>query len=101
MSCEAAVLWGAEQTTDDSPPQFLESDTRGWWRSQRVLYSDRYLAEVAREVGHDRFLRFWSSTEPVDTALAAALQMAVGEWAVRWQRRLLLRLTRGADRPQS
>ncbi|OLD04775.1 MAG: hypothetical protein AUI99_02355 [Gemmatimonadetes bacterium 13_1_40CM_3_69_22] len=101
MSCEAAVLWGAEETTDDSPPQFLESDTRGWWRSQRVLYSDRYLAEVAREVGHDRFLRFWSSTEPVDTALAAALKMPVGEWTVRWQRRFVPRLPLGAAPPTS
>ncbi len=101
MSCGAAVLWGAEETTDDSPPQFLESDTRGWWRSQRVLYSDRYLAEVAREVGHDRFLRFWSSTEPVDTALAAALKMPVGEWTVRWQRRFVPRLPLGAAPPTS
>src|SRR3989442_14324297 len=101
MSCGAAVLWGGEETTDDSPPQFLESDTRGWWRSQRVLYSDRYLAEVAREVGHDRFLRFWSSTEPVDTALAAALKMPVGEWTERWQRRLVPRLPLGPAAPLS
>src|SRR5256886_6034046 len=53
----------------DSLPRFLQSDPRGWWRGQRLLYSDRYLADVAREVGHDRFLRFWNSPDPVDTAL--------------------------------
>src|SRR5256886_14486627 len=85
----------------DSLPRFLQSDPRGWWRGQRLLYSDRYLADVAREVGHDRFLRFWNSPDPVDTALATALKMPVGEWTERWQRRFLPRLPPGAAAPFS
>ena len=77
------------------------SSDLGWWRGQRLLYSDRYLADVAREVGHDRFLRFWNSPEPVDTALAAVLKMPVGEWTERWQRRFVPRLPLGPAAPVS
>ncbi|PYO66735.1 MAG: hypothetical protein DMD69_12930 [Gemmatimonadetes bacterium] len=101
LSCRAAVLSGAEEASDDSLPRFLESDPRGWWRRQRLLYSDRYLADVVREVGHDRFLRFWNSTDPVDTALATALKMPVGEWTERWQRRFVPRLPLGPAAPFS
>jgi hypothetical protein len=101
LSCRAAVLSGAEGWTGDSLPRSLDSDPRGWWRRQRVLNSDRYLADVAREVGHDRFLRFWNSTEPVDTALATALKMPVGEWTARWQRRFVPRLPLGPAAPLS
>src|SRR5207247_1965782 len=94
-SCRAAVLSGAEEASGDSLPRFLESDPRWWWRGQRVLYSDRYLADVVREVGPDRFLRFWNSPEPVDTALATALKTPVGEWTERWQRRFVPRLPLG------
>src|SRR5207253_9216453 len=98
-SCRAAVLSGAAEWTGDSLPRFLESDPRAWWRGQRLLFSDRYLADVVREVGHDRFLRFWSSTEPVDTALATALKTPVGEWTERCQRRLVPRLRPGPAPP--
>ena len=100
-SCRAAVLAGADEWTGDSLPRFLDSDPRAWWRGQRLLFSDRYLADVVREVGHDRFLRFWSSTEPVDTALATALKTPVGEWTERWQRRLVPRLPLGPAAPLS
>jgi len=66
-----------------------------------VLNSDRYLADVAREVGHERFLRFWNSPDPVDTALATALKMPVGEWTERWQRRFVPRLPLGPAAPLS
>ena len=101
LSCRAGVLSGAEAATDDSLPRFLESEPRRWWWGQRVLYSDRYLADVAREVGHDRFLRFWNSPDPVDTALATALKMPVGEWTERWQRRFVPRLPLGPAAPVS
>jgi len=101
MSCRAGVLSGAEQASDDSPPRFLDSDPGRWWWGQRVLYSYRYLADVAREVGHERFLRFWNSPEPVDTALATALKMPVGEWTERWQRRFVPRLPLGPAAPVS
>ena len=101
LSCRAGVLSGAEEATADSLPRFLESEPRRWWWGQRVLYSDRYLADVAREVGHERFLRFWNSPDPVDTALAAVLKMPVGEWTERWQRRFVPRLPLGPAAPLS
>ena len=101
LSCRAGVLSGAEEGADDSLPRFLESEPRRWWWGQRVLYSDRYLADVAREVGHERFLQFWNSPDPVDTALATALKMPVGEWTERWQRRFVPRLPLGPATPVS
>ncbi|PYP52700.1 MAG: hypothetical protein DMD45_03360 [Gemmatimonadetes bacterium] len=93
-SCRTAVL-------SDSVPRVLPGD-RGWWvRNERLVLGNRYLGDVAREVGHDRFLRFWNSPEPVDTALATALKMPVGEWTERWERRFAPRLPLGAAAPVS
>jgi hypothetical protein len=100
-SCRAAVLTGAGDSYDDSLPRLFKTDLRWWWRQQRLVHGSRYLADVARDVGHDRFLRFWNSTEPVDTALAAALRMPVGEWTERWERRFAPRLPLGAAAPFS
>jgi len=70
-----------------------------WWRTQRLLPGERFLADVARVVGRDRFLRFWSSPLPVDTALALALRKPVGEWTADWQRSYAPRLRLGAAAP--
>jgi hypothetical protein len=59
---------------------------RRWWRAQHLLPGERYLGDIARTVGRDRFLAFWTSGEPVDTALAAALKRPVGEWTADWER---------------
>ena len=56
---------------------------------------------MAREVGHDRFLRFWNSPEGVDTALTTALKMPVGKWTERWERRFVPRLPLGPAAPLS
>lgn len=92
-SCRTAVL-------SDSLPRLLDA-TVSWWREERLVQGWRYLGDVAREVGYDRFLRFWNSSEPVDTALAAALKMPIGEWTARWERRFLPRLPLGAFAPVS
>jgi hypothetical protein len=96
--CRAAVLAGSGGSYDDTLPRLFRTD-RWWWRGERLPYGSRYLGDVAREVGHDRFLRFWNSGEPVDTALTAALRMPVGEWTERWQRRHAPRLPLGAAAP--
>jgi len=97
-SCRTAVLAGSGDPFDDSLPRLFKADL-WWWREQRLPYSSRYLGDVAREVGHDRFLRFWNSTEPVETALTVALRMPVGDWTERWQRRFVPRLPLGAAAP--
>jgi len=83
--CRTAVLAGAaeERTIPIASIVLVE---RRWWQTQRLLPGERYLGDVARTVGRDRFLSFWTSSLPVDTALAAALKRPVGEWTADWQR---------------
>ena len=100
QSCRTAVLTGAGDAFGDSLPRLLDATVR-WWREERLVQGQQYLGDVAREVGYDRFLRFWNSTEPVDTALATALRMPVGKWTERWERRFLPRLPLGAAAPLS
>jgi hypothetical protein len=99
-SCRTAVLAGAGDAFGDSQPRLLDATVR-WWGEERLVQGGQYLGDVAREVGYDRFLRFWNSTEPVDTALATALKMPVGKWTARWERRFLPRLPLGAAAPLS
>jgi hypothetical protein len=72
---------------------------RRWWRTQRLLPGERYLSDVAREVGRDRFQSFWTSTLPVDSALATALKQPVGEWTSQWERRFIAPIRLGAAAP--
>jgi len=83
--CRAAVLAGAaEEETIPIPDVVLVE--RRWWRAQHLLPGERYLGDVARTIGRDRFLSFWTSGQPVDTALALALKRPVGEWTADWER---------------
>ncbi len=101
-ACRAAVLEGGEGggSLEDSVPRVVTLG-QWWWKRQRLVAASRYLSDVVRDVGHDRFLRFWNSTQPVDTALAAALRMPVGEWTVRWEERFAPPLPLGAAAPLS
>src|SRR5205814_8740178 len=94
------VLTGDGDAFGDALPRLVDATVR-WWREERLVQGQQYLGDVAREVGYDRFLRFWNSTEPVDTALATALKMPVGKWTERWERRFLPRLPLGAAAPLS
>jgi len=85
LACRAAVLRGADQG-EDSVSRVVESDGR-WWLGQALIPGERYLADVAAEVGPQRFLRFWNSPLPVDTSLTLALGQPIGDWTVRWERR--------------
>ena len=83
--CRAAVLAGASDDPAIPFPDFMRIDRR-WGRVPRLVEGQRFLGDVARTVGRDRFLTFWTSPLPVDTALAAALKRPVGEWTADWQR---------------
>jgi hypothetical protein len=96
--CRDAVLEGAGRRDEDSLPRVVRFEWR-WWRTERMVLGERYLSDVARDVGRERFARFWSSPLPVDTALAAALKKPVGEWTEEWQRRYIPRLRLGAAAP--
>lgn len=99
-SCENAVLARSRDWVEDSVPRIV-TVTPWWWRAERLLAEDRFLADVVREVGHERFLRFWNSPLAVDSSLAAALRAPVGEWTERWQRRFAARLPLGPTIPLS
>jgi len=83
--CRAAVLAGTTEEWTIPIPNVVLVERR-WWRAQHLLPGERYLGDIARTVGRDRFLSFWTSALPVDTALAAALKRPVGEWTADWQR---------------
>ena len=95
--CREAVL---ATTDDDSKRSSVVMTSRRFWQHQRLIGGTFYLSDVAREVGRDRFLEFWNSSLPVDTALARALRRPVGEWTASWQQRLLpAQLRLGASAP--
>jgi hypothetical protein len=83
--CRDAVLAGAADKGTIPIPNVILVERR-WWREQHLLPGERYLGDVARAVGRDRFLTFWTSAQPVDTSLATALKRPVGEWTADWQR---------------
>jgi hypothetical protein len=83
--CRAAVLAGASDDPAIPSPDIVRVDRR-WVRIPRLVEGQRFLGDVARAVGRDRFLTFWTSAQPVDTALAAALKRPVGEWTADWER---------------
>ena len=82
--CRAAVLEGASDAITRSP-EIVVVDRR-WGRITRLVEEQRFLSDVARAVGRDRFLTFWTSSQPVDTTLAVALKRPIGEWTALWQR---------------
>lgn len=97
-ACRAAVVAGASDGAAIPFPDIMRID-RTWNRTQRLLEAQSFLADVAHEVGRDRFLTFWTSGLPVDTALAAALKRPVGEWTVAWQRHLAKPIRLGPAAP--
>jgi hypothetical protein len=83
--CRAAALAGASDNPAIPSPDIMWVDRR-WGHIPRLVEGQRFLGDVARAVGRDRFLTFWTSAQPVDTALAAALKRPVGEWTADWER---------------
>ncbi|HEY6059174.1 MAG TPA: hypothetical protein VIV10_01200, partial [Gemmatimonadales bacterium] len=81
--CRSAVMGGPPPGHD--PSRLVVTDPRWWQRPPALAGGERYLADVVRSVGRERFRRFWSSELPADTALADALRLPVGEWTRRWQ----------------
>lgn len=84
--CRAAVLAGASDDPAIPFPDIVRIDRRWWRRVPLLVDGQRFLADVAHEVGRDRFVSFWTSALPVDTALAVALKRPVGEWTADWER---------------
>ncbi len=97
--CRAAVLAGASDDPVILVPDIVDMDRRWWRHVPRLVGGQRFLGDIAHEVGRDRFLSFWTSALPVDTALVAALKRPVGEWTAEWQRDLVLPIRLGPAPP--
>jgi hypothetical protein len=97
-ACRTAVFRGASAEFEIPVPDIARTERR-WWRPQHLIGARRYLGDVARSVGRDRFLTFWNSSLPVDTALALALKEPVGHWTARWQRTFAPRVRLGPAAP--
>ena len=53
----------------------------------RGFYGGRtYLADMVRDIGRERFMRFWRSALPPDSAFAEATGQPIEVWTARWQR---------------
>jgi hypothetical protein len=81
--CRSAVVDPRQPAGE--PAHLVTVDQRWFRRPPALAGGTHYLADVVRSVGRERFRRFWNSELPVDTALAEALRMPVGEWTRRWQ----------------
>ena len=60
---------------DENRTPVVMTDRR-YWRRQRLIGGSTFLADVARQVGRDRFLEFLNSPLSVDSALSRALSDA-------------------------
>lgn len=100
VACVAGRAEGCRAAALESPPMSRDAsrvvtlDQR--WRPPALAGAGHYLADVVRSVGRERFQRFWNSELPVDTALAEALRLPVGEWTKRWQAQLVPPIQLGA-----
>ncbi|HMA42882.1 MAG TPA: hypothetical protein VKO86_02600 [Gemmatimonadales bacterium] len=100
VACVAGRVEGCRAAALESPPMSHDASRvvslDRWWRPPALAGGTHYLADVVRSVGRERFQRFWNSELPVDTALAEALRMPVGEWTRRWQAGLVHPIRLGA-----
>jgi hypothetical protein len=99
-ACRTAVLSGASDDPAIPFPDLMRVDRR-WNRVPRLAEGHRFLADVAHEIGRERFLDFWNSPLPVDTALALALKRPVGAWTAEWQGDLVQPIRLGPAAPLS
>ncbi len=83
--CRHAVLDSVPIAGDVQPP--LKGIIRHWrwWGWDNWRYFGRsYVSDLIREMGPDRFRRFWTSSLPVDSAFAQAMGLPMEEWTHRW-----------------
>ena len=62
-----------------------------WWFPRSLYDAERYLADLTRAIGPERFATFWRSPLPVPEAFAHAAggadpEPTIEAWTARWQR---------------
>lgn len=86
--CRNAV----EHTQQDEMRQFGARPTYGTGVIHRAFwprnfpFDDHYLSGLVREMGRERFARFWTSRAPVDSAFLAAFGQPLDQWTAHWAR---------------
>lgn len=110
--CRAALLGRGRADrrdggrADGAPTSFVRrSGARrggfGGWGDTFGGHDGAFLADLVREHGRERFARFWTSRQSVDTAFRAAFDVSIEEWTRDWARVRLGQHTAGARPPLS
>ena len=55
-----------------------------WWDGRPFLNSASYLSDVAHALGSERFMAFWGSDLPVDSAFHLASDTTLADWTRHW-----------------
>jgi hypothetical protein len=88
--CRDAVM----HASNESPFRLYTTEPRGiagvvrrayWPRS--FAADEHYLAALVKEMGPDRFGRFWRSTSSVDSAFVSAFDQPLEVWTAQWARK--------------
>jgi hypothetical protein len=70
----------------------------GYWNPDWIE-SHWFLSDLVRDVGPDRFARFWQSSQPLDSAFATSMGLSLAEWTHHWMRSRLERPRFGPGLP--
>ena len=94
VACERTILEPLYVNTrglavaDPSPVEVLRRTAWG--------KSDQLLSDIVREVGSERFQRFWTSPDDPAVAFEQAMGESLGSWTHRWVQRTYGRTVAGA-----
>jgi hypothetical protein len=87
--CRDAVMHASNES-----PFRLNTESRGITGVVRRAYwprnfadDDHYLAALIKDMGRDRFGRFWRSTSSVDSAFMSAFDQPIEVWTAQWARK--------------
>jgi len=72
----------------------------GWGPRPLGLWESRLLGDMVRELGPERFQRFWSSSAAVPDAFRAATERDLGSWVSQWGQSAYGEQTRGPEVPR-
>ncbi|MEO8200047.1 MAG: hypothetical protein ABI679_05940 [Gemmatimonadota bacterium] len=81
--CERAIIGkGVQGNEQPAGGGFLTPPMA--WRTPFSGASSGYLSDLRREMGDERFRRFWTSSRPVKEAFQDAFGIPIGQWTQRW-----------------
>jgi hypothetical protein len=78
----AEIILERDSVVGDTTHAFTEPTYQ--WRRRLGSGSAGLLSDLRREMGEDRFSRFWHSERPAADAFQDAFGLSAGEWTYRW-----------------